>query len=291
MGRSKTQTWIVGTVVLIILILAATWFLMVTPKLSQTQETRDANDNAIAEQDQLRNALATLRSQFENIDAMRAELDVLRTQIPDTPRLSEYVRQLDAIAVQFGVTITQLGPAVPEPFGVVASTTSTGTGVVGTTDGTGSTTGTATGDAAVGEAEQTAENADAATATTDDATAEPTDTTATTGALPVALAGMGAVPVSITVVGPYTNVMGFLEAVQIQIPRLLLVTGFSGLSQSVGDAMSGRPATAAGDLELAIQGFMYYLVPGATAVTGEEAVTEPTPLPASERNPFAPVTG
>lgn len=287
MGRSKTQTWIVGTVVLIILILAATWFLMVTPKLSQTEETRVANDDAMAQQDQLHNELATLRSQFETIDELRAELDVLRTQIPATPRLSEYVRQLDAIGVQFGVTIIQLGPVAPEPFGVIASTTSAGTEAAGT----GSTTGTATGDAAVGEAEQTADDADAAAATTDDTTAEPTDTTATTGALPMALAGMGAVPVSITVVGPYANVMGFLEAVQIQIPRAFLVTGFSGLSQGVSDATSGRPATAAGDLELAIQGFMYYLVPNATAVTGEAEVTEPTPLPASDRNPFAPVTG
>lgn len=300
MGSSKTVKWVVGTAVLILLILVAAWFLMVTPKLTEASDTRAENDAALAQQDQLRTQLTTLQDQFEKIDEYRAQLDVLHTQIPAEARLAEYTRQLQDAATLTGVTIVALEPMVPEAFGAVADTTSGGTEPAGTTttDGTttdGSTTGTATGDAAVGEANDTAATADSATDATTDATADPAAApTATSGAvLPPELAGMAAVRLSITVVGPYPSVMAFLESVQTVIPRLLLVTGFTGVSQDVADTMSGRPATNAGDLELNLQGFMYYIVPdaAATPVDPDAEPVEPTPLPQTDRNPFSPITG
>lgn len=281
MGSSKTRPWILGTAILALVVLAATWLLAVTPKLAQAQESREANDQALARQDQLRSQLATLRAQAQRLDEYRAELDTLAVQIPAEARLSEYTRQLDAVALQFGVTIVTLNPGEPVTFGDVL-------GAVPAPAPTETTDGAVAADPATGAAVE-----DAANATTDAET--PPAPPAAEPSLPPALLDLVAIPVAVTVLGTYPNVMAFLDAVQVQIPRLFLVVGLSVLSQGEADGAGGRPATAPGDVEMTIEGLLYQYPAEATGPVavpeGGEEPTEPAPLPSSDRNPFASITG
>ena len=103
---------------------------------------------------------------------------------------------------------------------------------------------------------------------------------------------MVAIPTSIRVLGTYDQVRTFLGTVQTGLPRIFLVTGLDGSAQKAAEASAGRPATAAGDLELNITGYLWAL-PDTTAVDASAGGTTdgeaPAPMPQGSRNPCAPL--
>jgi hypothetical protein len=104
-----------------------------------------------------------------------------------------------------------------------------------------------------GTASSAAEPSDSATASTeDDAVATPAPAAA------AAPEGFVAVPVTITVLGPFLNSLAFLSDLQAD-PRLFLITGIDGEGQGEAEAGDGRPATHVGDVEMVITGYLYVL--------------------------------
>lgn len=283
MGTSKYQTWIAGTVVLALLILVATWFLLVSPRRAQTDEAHAANDAALMEQDVLRARLATLQEQATHIEEYEAEIEALKVQIPSEPQINDYVRALQGLADQYGVVITAVSPSYPVSF---AEATDTAVQLpVGGTETPAATDPEQS-------AENTAETADAASDATQDAadgaTAEPAPTPEPT----LATTGLFAIPLGVQVVGTYANVNAFLEGVQTQTGRVYLFATLGWVAQEAQDAQAGRPATAPGDVELTYTGFLFEYIHEDTGVPAEEEpATEPAPLPTSDRNPFASVAG
>ncbi|WP_149204839.1 hypothetical protein [Actinotalea subterranea] len=260
---SKTRTWAVGTALLAVVILVGTWFLAAAPKLKEAGETRVAVDDALARQDMLRVQLETLRTQFEELDTYKAELAAIQGQIPAVADLTGYIRQLQAAAETTGVTIVGVTPGTPTALVPVTAVVAVEPESV---------------------ADAPAEDADAA----DDAGA--TDGTATAPAAPTSR--LVSVPVSIQVMGTYANTTAFLETVQTGNQRLYLVSAINATTLDDAEASGGKPASARGDLDLTIDGFIYVLPEDPTAVVAPtDEPTEPTetPLPSSDRNPFAPV--
>jgi len=285
MGTSKSQTWIVGTVLIGLLIFAGAWFLLITPKRAQTDDARAANEDALFQQDQLRNRLAVLEEQSTHVDEYQDEIDLIGVQIPPEVQISAYVRSLQGLADQYGVTITALSPSYPIAFSEAA-------GVEAVVRPTSEATDDASGSDAVDSAENAAQTAEDASAdSSGDATVEPTPTD--TGATPTD--GLFAIPLGVQVVGTYANVTAFLEGMQTQVGRLFLVTTVEALSQDAQDAQGGRPATSPGDVELTINGLLYEYLDSTPAIPDGESETAepagPTPLPTTDRNPFAPVAG
>jgi len=280
MGGSKSQTWIAGTVLVALLILAATWFLLVSPRRVQTDDAQTANAAALSEQDLLRSQLAVLEEQATHLDEYQGEIDALSVQIPPEPRITDYVRSLQGLADQYGVTITALNPSFPIAFGEAVGVT-----VVATPTPTEAPAGTDP----VASAEDTAAAAEVTGNESSGVTpVEPAPATPTT----TAASGLFAIPVGIQVVGTYTNVFAFLEGIQTQTGRVFLVTVLDAIAQNAQDSQGGRPPTAPGDVELTINGFLYeYLDSTAVITDGTEEPAEPAPLPSSERNPFASITG
>lgn len=282
MAGSKSQTWIIGTVLVALLIFVSAWFLLVSPRQARTDEARADNEAALFEQDQLRSRLAVLEEQATHLDEYQGEIDALSVQIPPEPRIPDYVRSLQGLADQYGVTITALSPSFPIAFGeavgatVVVTPTPTGTEDAAGTDPVGTAEDTATA------AQEASDEAAGETAV------EPAPATPET----TAASGLFAIPVGIQVVGTYTNVCAFLEGMQTQTGRVFLVTVFDAIAQDAQDSQGGRPATAPGDVELTINGFLYeYLDSTSVSTDQTEEPAEPAPLPSSERNPFASITG
>ncbi|PVU81097.1 hypothetical protein DDP54_17205 [Cellulomonas sp. WB94] len=267
MGGAKRSTWIGGTVFVALVIMVATYFLAVSPTLATASETRAEVESTQQSNELLQRKITQLAADFAKLPEYKADLAAVRVQIPVGADLSGYLRQLDAIAVAHSVTLTSVNPSVAEMVVPVVS---------------------AAAAAAVPTPAPTAE------ATAADATG--TDATSATAAAPVANAGptgFAAIPFTMTVVGTYDNGLAFLSDLQNATPRLFLVTGLTGTSQAQIVAGGGRPATAIGDIELAVTGFTYVLTdPTAIQAPADPAAAVPAlPGAVAGKNPLIPLGG
>ena len=260
MAGVKKGTWIAGTVVGALIIVLASWFLAINPAFSRAADVRAQAAQTRQQNDALTTKVAQLKADFAKLDQYKSELTGLRTQIPTTGQLSDYLRQLDAIAAAHTVTITTITPGtatvvVPAKAAAPAAAASP------------AATAAATGSATSGSA--------AATATTS------------------APNGMADIPLSLTVVGSYDNTLAFLNDLQTKTPRLFLVAGFTGTSQDSAAASGGRPKTALGDQQLQVNGFLYVVPDSGTSPTPTPSPSATPGLPAAVpgKDPLVPVGG
>ena len=246
---SVTRKWSLMAAVLVVAIVAAGWFLLVSPKRS---EAVDLRDQAVSQQEanqRLLTDLAVLKDQQAQLPKQRAELAVMRKQIPDNPALPTLIRNLTESGRKVGVSIDSMAPAVPvavvQPAAVVAPTT--------TTDSTSSTSST----------EGSAESTDSSAA-------------ATTPVVPAAppAPSLYQVPLTLDVSGSYFELEQFINKLE-GLKRSFLVTGFTvtpvaSETAAAGDS-TGSTGAAPGDLTIKIQARVF-LAPPIEPVT-----TQPTP--------------
>jgi hypothetical protein len=268
MSDAKNRTWIVGTVLVALVIGALTWFFGISPTLATASDLREQTDDARAQNDILEMQVVQLRADFDKLPEHRATLEQLRTQVPTTPALAAYLRELEVIATAKGVAITTITPSAaatvelappPMPVEPVAP---------------------AAADAPAEE--QPADGGD---------TAVPAAPVAPVG--PTAPAGMTAIPVTLAVVGTFDATTAFIADLQTATPRLFLVSGLTVTGQDEAEASAGRPATQVGDVEIVVTGYLYVLPEPSGAVVPVDPATPPVPLQGAVpgKNPFVPVQG
>lgn len=265
MRSSKASPWVIGTALLVVVLLAASWFVLISPTLASAAET-----NSTAEQVEADNALreqkiAALAEQFANIETYRSELAQLRASVPTDDGLASYLRELQTAAEAHSVTVLSVTPSTPVLF---------------------------TPEAPVPAAAPAADGSDPAAATTDAATTDVAPTAATPAAAPAVPEGVVSIPLTLSVVGTYDNVRAFLDAVQTGTQRLLVVSSIAGSSQDDAAAGGGRPATTLGDLEVNITGELFVLpepAPVAPTAPAEETPEQPLPVPPAGKNPLVPL--
>lgn len=265
MGRTKSATWIAGTVILALLILVAAWFLLVSPRLesASTMETQRTEEQSRL--DQIEIQIAGLARDFANIEEFRADLNLLREAIPGDERLAEVTRDLSRFASASGVTITNVSPGTP----VLTAGAVT---VDPATDPAAAPADPATGDAAAGGTTGTAAPADAA---------------------PPSLTY--AMPVDVVTKGTYGQTLAFIDQIQALNPRLYVLARISASTQEDMPATASLPATARGDLETRYTIYAFVIPDSSLGVmpedTGEEpAEPEPLPIPTTPRQPFEPLS-
>lgn len=221
----KVKQWVALTVVGVIAILAAGWFLLVSPKRS------DASDlNAQAAAKQASNALlitklAMLKAQAKDLPAQQAALAAVAAKVPDNPAMPALIRALSKAADSAGVELVSIAPGTATPVAAPAAARAAVT------------------PAAVGAAARPA----AATA------AAPVSTTAGT---------LSSISVALNVVGGYFQVEQFLDGLEslqraFKVGSISMTPGANPVKPS-----AGAPAAATGrSLTAAITGLVY-LAPG-----------------------------
>lgn len=265
MGNTKATGWVAGTIVLVLGILAATWFLLAAPRFEAAATTMLEADNARAQNDLLNLQLAQLRADYENLDAYRAEVAELQAQIPADAQLAEYTRTVQEIADATGVFVLEVTPGAGQVFTLPVQVAAQAP--------------------APAEGTETGSVADVSEGGT---AAEPAAPAAPAG--PTVPEGMVAVPFSVKVVGTYDSTSAFLEQLQTGTDRLLLVTHVDEARQQAQEATPAQPAIADGDVELAVTGFTFVLRDLTQPVPADgEDDTAPAPLPTGGDNPFAPL--
>jgi Tfp pilus assembly protein PilO len=230
---SMTRRWSLLTAVLIVGILAASWFLLVSPKKSQASDLRGQAAAQQASNDALVQKLSELKAQSADVPKQKAELATMRKQIPDNPALPTLVRDLTAAGKKVGVQVLSITPGVPTaavvaaaPVPVAAPDTTTADG--STTDGTAATTGTPT-----------------------------TPTVVAPAAAP-----LYNLPLGLTITGSYFEVEQFINKLE-GMQRTYLLTAFD--LKPLGAATTGSSA-AADDLTLTLTG-QVFLSPNVAAAT------------------------
>lgn len=264
MDASKKATpWLIGTVLLVVLLLAGGFLLVVNPVLTEASET---HVEAIAAEDAntaLSAKIVTLKKQYAEIDTYKAELAGLRTQIPSTADTANLLRGLQSAATATGITLVSLTPGTASEVTAATTTESTLSGA-GVTDSQ--------------SAESDSASADGSTSGT-----STTTTAATTGLVAISLA--------VDLVGTYANALEFLTAIQSTTGRSYFVTSIDVSSQPDAEASGGRPATSVGDAEMQLNGYIFVLPESAVAASDPTATAAPLPGAVAGKNPLVPVAG
>jgi hypothetical protein len=117
---NKTNLWLGGTVVAVLAILGIGWMLLVGPAFDSVSETNALVDEVEDQNTALRAQTNTLRAQFQNIDTLQAELEVLQTQIPDALGMDTYLKQVSDLAEANGTFVGKV--VVSDPVALVAPT-------------------------------------------------------------------------------------------------------------------------------------------------------------------------
>lgn len=263
MTGTKSATWIIGTVLLAFVLVAAGWVFGITPLLESTAEMREETDYELARIDQLEITLAGLERDAENLDQFYAELAALRVGIPDQLQFTDVTRRLNTMAAEAGVVITG-----------IATTTVTGV------------TPPPVAEAAPPVAEPTDEAAetDESDAVADSAAGTTTEPAAPTWTL-------YAVPVELTTVGSYDATVSFLSKLQASDSRLILVGNLVEATLEEAGAQGGLPAILDGFVDSRISAWIFVLPDPDTAVEGEDVPEEAEvlPVPSGQKNPFEPL--
>lgn len=119
MLANRTSRWSLGAAVLCLALVAASWFLLISPRRAEAVEIHQQTDQASAQAAQLRVQLAQLKVDFADLPKAEAELKAIRRQVPAQAQMPDLVRTLQRMAFRSGVSLDSITPAapvlVPEP--------------------------------------------------------------------------------------------------------------------------------------------------------------------------------
>ena len=119
---TETRRWTVGALVVALAIVVAGWFLLISPKRAEVSELQAEVQSQEAANSQAQTQLAVLKQQNKDLPEKQAELAGLQTQIPLTPDLPTYIREIQDIGAQAGVDVTAMTPAPAVNLGTSAET-------------------------------------------------------------------------------------------------------------------------------------------------------------------------
>lgn len=113
---NQSRLWTIGAVILIIGLLAGTWFLGVAPRLSDARDADVALTQAVTLNNVHRQTLVALQADHERLDEIIAELDEAHSVIPEGPEPPSLLKNIDDIALSNGVTVVNVSFQSPAPY-------------------------------------------------------------------------------------------------------------------------------------------------------------------------------
>lgn len=123
MLASPTSRWSAGAVLLTLLVLVASWFLLIGPRRADAGSLRDQTASAQSQASALQTQIAQLKSEFADLPKRREELAAIKAQLPPVAAVPELVRNLQDYAAASGVSLDSIAPGTPLIHG---SSTATG---------------------------------------------------------------------------------------------------------------------------------------------------------------------
>jgi Tfp pilus assembly protein PilO len=109
----KLKQYVVFAVLGCLVVLAAGWFLLVSPKRTHAAELREEAAGQVSANAQLETKLQILKAQAKDLPKQQAKLAAVAAKIPDTPALPTLVRALTTAATSAGVELVSVTPSAP----------------------------------------------------------------------------------------------------------------------------------------------------------------------------------
>jgi hypothetical protein len=113
MLANRTSRWSIGAALICIALLAATWFLLISPRRAEASDVRGQVVQSDVQAATLRSKIAALKIQFADLPKQRAELKAIRLQLPPGAQMPDFVRTLQDLAADSGVSLDSITPAAP----------------------------------------------------------------------------------------------------------------------------------------------------------------------------------
>ncbi|HEX2901858.1 MAG TPA: hypothetical protein VHO01_00260 [Jatrophihabitans sp.] len=109
------RAWIAASVAVALLIALASWFMLISPTLSDTSSLKSRRADVQLQNDMLRSKIAKLKGQNDNLPSLQQELQAAVAGLPADAGLSDLTRQASAESKLAGVSLTGMtfGAATP----------------------------------------------------------------------------------------------------------------------------------------------------------------------------------
>lgn len=264
-SMNAARQWTLATIVIAVLLLVASWFLLISPVMASAAET-----NAAAEAQEDANAntqiqVDKLRKQFADIDIYEAQLSELQEGITTRQRYADLQRLFSDIADAHDVVITSLtfGSAVPLAVAEPADPNAEDPNVATTEP----------------VASPSPSPEPAADGTTDPAPAAPKG-----------IQGLYSISVGMSLSGKYNDVLAAMNDLQTGTQRIVLITSVALVADTPDVVAEGTKADPTDAVILTMAGSTFVLVDSdAKRDNGDAELPEETiPLPESTDNPLTP---
>lgn len=113
---NESRIWSIVTVVVILALVAGTWFIGVGPRLAEAAAA-DAELATVESQNAIhRIKLKSLQDMDANLPVLEQELVGLRSSVPQGAELVALLREMEASAAAFGVSLGTTSFSAPQPF-------------------------------------------------------------------------------------------------------------------------------------------------------------------------------
>jgi len=113
---TTNRIWTFGAILVIVAVLAATWFLGISPQFAAAGAAADERTSVETQNTAQEATLAELKKKFDTIDEIKADLEEARLVIPAARDKSRFSKQVDQLATKYGVFVKSLVFADPVPY-------------------------------------------------------------------------------------------------------------------------------------------------------------------------------
>lgn len=120
---TKSRVWSLGASLLAVLMLVASWFLLISPQRSEAASLRDQVTQQEQFNEQIKLKTKELKAQFASLPARQAQLAEIKQEMPENPALPSLVRDLSSYADDAGVELVSVAPSTPQPLTAGAAST------------------------------------------------------------------------------------------------------------------------------------------------------------------------
>lgn len=114
--KLSTQVWGLLTFVVVVGVLAAGWFLGVSPQLAGQAQAESLRKSALAQNDGIRATIADLKDKQDQLAEFQSRDAELQRAIPSSVESAEFLSGLNALAAASGVTIEQISLNEVTPY-------------------------------------------------------------------------------------------------------------------------------------------------------------------------------
>jgi len=113
MLANRTSRWSFAAALLCLVLLAASWFLLISPRRADASDVRAQAAQSDAQADQLKLDIAELKAQFADLPRQKAELAAIKVQLPPKANIPELIRNLREYADESGASLDSMTPGTP----------------------------------------------------------------------------------------------------------------------------------------------------------------------------------